>query len=310
MSTMPAPSRAGIRPVQQGRLDAIDFAVEEVGVRSFAELGGIGSVYGQYAFHMIDKPAVERGVLMDIRITKPAPEHLLTMLEQASPRPGLQVLENGRLDTDTLAQIGKVDAMLLFDVLLHMVAPDWDEVLERCAPQTSTFVIANPQWQGGGETIRLVELGREGYLAAVPPTQPHLELFDRLDDWFAMQMRPYRDATNVWQWGITDVDLRDKMRELGFVLKYERTFNRLLGAESFVNKAFVFSKRDKPDTITGRSDSGEPKELRSEVERVERERDEWRARHAALERELSEIVNSRSWRLTEPLRALKRRFRR
>jgi hypothetical protein len=46
---------------------------------------------------------------------------------------------------------------------------------------------------------------------------------------------------------------------------------------------------------------------RAELERrladAERERDEWKAR-------FDDVVNSSSWRLTEPLRALKRRFRR
>jgi hypothetical protein len=46
---------------------------------------------------------------------------------------------------------------------------------------------------------------------------------------------------------------------------------------------------------------------RAELERrladAERERDDWRAR-------FDDVVNSSSWRLTEPLRALKRRFRR
>jgi hypothetical protein len=46
---------------------------------------------------------------------------------------------------------------------------------------------------------------------------------------------------------------------------------------------------------------------RAELERrladAQRERDEWKAR-------FDDVVTSSSWRLTEPLRALKRRFRR
>jgi hypothetical protein len=308
---VPEVSKAGIRPLHQGRLDAIDFAVKELGIRSFADLAGIAQVYGRYAFHTIDEPAVQRGVLADIRITKTGRDHLLTMLEEASKRPGLRVLENGGLDPQTLAHIGTVDAILLFDVLLHMVDPDWDEVLELCAARTSCFVIANPQWEGGGETIRLMELGREGFLAAVPPTQVNLDFFDRLDDWFALQLRPYRDATNVWQWGITDKDLTDKMHELGFGLGYERSFNKFPGAESFVNKAFVFNRRDGSDGITTHPDeSDEFTALKRELERARRERDEWRARHTAVEQTVTDLLGSMSWRLTEPLRTLKRRRRR
>jgi hypothetical protein len=46
-----------------------------------------------------------------------------------------------------------------------------------------------------------------------------------------------------------------------------------------------------------------PDELKGKLADAERERDEWRAR-------FEEVVHSKSWRLTEPLRALKRRFRR
>jgi hypothetical protein len=56
------------------------------------------------------------------------------------------------------------------------------------------------------------------------------------------------------------------------------------------------------DTQTNpdRADLGE---LERKLAVAERERDEWKAR-------FEDVVNSSSWRLTEPLRALKRRFRR
>lgn len=44
-------------------------------------------------------------------------------------------------------------------------------------------------------------------------------------------------------------------------------------------------------------------DLQRRLVAVERERDQWRAR-------FEDVVHSRSWRLTEPLRAFKRRFRR
>jgi hypothetical protein len=49
--------------------------------------------------------------------------------------------------------------------------------------------------------------------------------------------------------------------------------------------------------------SDRPDELRKRLVATERERDEWRAR-------FEDVVHSKSWRLTEPLRALKRRFKR
>jgi hypothetical protein len=222
------------------KLEAIDYAVSELAIESFASLE-IGLAFGQHAFYTIDKPSVTSGALIDVASWR-ARDHLLSLIEQASERPGLRVLDAGFSDPRTVAEIGDVDAILLFDVLLRMASPDWDSVLELYAPATSHFVIANPQWERDETSVRLIELGREAYLAAVPPWQNHLELFDRLDDWYANQPRRYRDGTHVWQWGISDADLVRKMDELGFRLERERTLNPHPDTDGFVNKTFVFSR--------------------------------------------------------------------
>lgn len=232
LSGTPAPSPA--------KLEAIDYAFDELGVESFASLE-IGLEYGQFAFYTIDKPTVEHGALVDVGMWR-ARDQLLNVIEQAAERPGLRVPDGSFSDPRTVTEIGQVDAVLLFDVLLRMVDPDWDQVLELYAPGTSCFVIANPQWDAGDETVRLIDLGRERFLEAVPPWQNHIEFFDRLDEWFAEQPRRYRDVTHVWQWGITDADLKAKMEELGFTLERERSLNRPPETEGFVNKTFVFKR--------------------------------------------------------------------
>ena len=151
------------------------------------------------------------------------------------------VLDGSFSDPRTLSQIGRVDTILLFDVLHRMVAPDWDQALELYAPATSAFVIGNPQWEGE-RTIRLTDLGRERYLAAVPPWESHTALFDRLNDWLAGQQRPYRDGDHVWQWGITDADLERRMSELGFALERKWTLNTPPQTDGFINTTFVFSR--------------------------------------------------------------------
>jgi hypothetical protein len=246
----------------------------------------------------------------------------LSAIELAAERPGLSVVDGYAFDPETIAEVGEVDAVLLINVLLQAVAPDWDRVLELYAPLTSCFVIVNPQWQGE-RTVRLIELGREAFLEAVPATEGHRTLFDRLDDWYPAQQRPYRDASTMWQWGVTDRDLVAKLAELGFALVHERNLAGFAGAEGFTNRAFVFSRpefsgaprrrlRPSPavpssaemDTQTKETpDRADLGELERKLAAVERERDEWKAR-------FNEVVNSSSWRLTQPLRALKRRNRR
>jgi hypothetical protein len=163
------------------------------------------------------------------------------------------VLEGRFSDPRTVTEIGEVDAILLFDVLLRMVDPDWDRVLELYASATSRFVVVNPQWERDESTLRMIDLGREKYLEAVPRWPNNVELFDRFEEWDATHDRPYRDGSHVWQWGITDADLKTKMGELGFSLDRERTLNRPPDTAGFVNKAFVFSR-------TAREGSGGPGE--------------------------------------------------
>jgi Glycosyltransferase like family len=230
-----------------GRARPIDYAVEELGIESFASLE-ISPAYGQYAFYVIDKPTVKEGTLVDIGAVRR--DYLLSAVEQAAERPGLRVLEGGYGDPRTLEALEGVDAILLIDVLLRMVEPDWNRVLELYAPLTSSFVIANPQWERGEATVRLIDLGRGKYLEAVPASKGHNELFDRLDEWHARQQRPYRDSIGVWQWGITDADLEAKMAELGFSLAREWTLQPPRQTEGFVNRTFVFSRSDLPRAAT------------------------------------------------------------
>jgi hypothetical protein len=251
----PASPEGGAKPVREsaqaqpkgphpGKAQAIDWAVEQLGIESFASLEFDG-VLGEWAFYAIDKPTVQHGALVDARARR-ARAHLLSAVELAAEYPGMRVLDRAFADQSTVSEIGEVDAILMFDVLHHMVDPDWDQLLDLYAPVTSTFVIANPQWERSETTVRLIDLGREQFLDAVPPTESHTELFDRLDDLHKGQQRLFRDGTHVWQWGITDADLKAKLGELGFSVQHEWELGRLPQAEGFVNKVFVFSRSGRP----------------------------------------------------------------
>jgi hypothetical protein len=229
-------------PPHPAKLEAIDDAVEELGIESFASLE-VGLQYGQYANYTIEKATVREGALVDISPWRPR-DQLLNVLEQAAELPGLRVVDGSFFDPEVVSEIGAVGAVLLFDVLLRLVDPDWDRVLELYAPITSSFVIANPQWDGE-TTVRLIELGREAFLGAVPPWPNHTGLFEGLDEWHAGQPRLNRDAPHVWQWGITDADLKAKMDELGFRAVRERELNPPPDSNGFVNKIFIFSRMER-----------------------------------------------------------------
>jgi hypothetical protein len=269
-------------PARRATHDAIDFAIAELGITSFADLDA-GATYGEHALYAMDSPTVRAGALADARIGRPR-QQLLDAIDHAAGRPGLRVVDGDAFDPTTIAEIGDVDAVFLFDVLLSAVAPDWDRVLEIYAPRTTHFVIGNPQWREGDAAIRLIDLGRDRYLDAVPDTASNRELFDHLDDWSPREQRPQRDSRTVWQWGITDAALKGRLEGLGFGLEFERAHGPVPGADAFERKTFVFGRRGRTGDLQRRVDE--------------------------LERALEDVVGSASWRLTKPLRSLKRPFRR
>ena len=103
-----------------------------------------------------------------------------------------------------------MDAIFLFDVLLHQVAPDWDTILEMYAKNVRVLGIYNQQWTGSDTTVRLLDLGEKEYFRNVPvdPTnETYKGLFTKLDQKHPYADRLWRDVHSIWQWGITDDDL-------------------------------------------------------------------------------------------------------
>ena len=229
-----------IPPRRYPFLDAIDFAVSQLGIESFASLDN-GVTYGEQALYAIAKPELCRGVLADVRLTRPR-DQILNMLELAAEWPGLRVVGGDALTEATAREVGRVDAIFLLNVLLHAVAPDWDEVLALYAPRTECFVIGQPQWVASPETVRLHDLPREEWLEAMPDSIARSGIVDRLGEWFAPQLRPLRDARTLWQWGITDAGLEGRLRQLGFALAHRIDHGALPGTGAFVNRTLVFSR--------------------------------------------------------------------
>jgi hypothetical protein len=223
--------------LQPLKLSMIREAARAVGARSFADLGGVWAVDGGYAFAALSEPRIERGTLVDDNLTP-------SLRARAAGEPRLRLVERNFGDEDVPGLVGDVDLLLLFDVLLHQVAPDWDEVLARWAPRARAVAVVQPQWIGGDSTVRLISLGREEYLASVPPDPIHDALFDRLDEPHPGRGgRPWRDVHDVWQWGITDADLVATMAGLGLEVAAHVDEGPWRGLERFHQVGLAFVRR-------------------------------------------------------------------
>ena len=225
--------------VVKGKVDLIDRAFSSLNIESFADLGGVWRVEGAYTFHALDKHPVNDAALIDTDFTP-------TVLARAKSYPHLRLIDGNFGNQAVIDKLGEVDAVFLFDVLLHQVNPDWDAILAMYAKQTSAFVIYNQQWTGAGSAVRLLDLGEKEYFRNIPQSPNHKtyrNLFDRLDQIHPQHGRPWRDVHNIWQWGITDTGLESKMNELGFNLVYKKNYGPYGRLPNFEDHAFIFSRQ-------------------------------------------------------------------
>lgn len=119
-------------------------------------------------------------MLFSLTLISPMP------LSKKSRSEGNLKLIQGNFGEESVAeQIGRVDAIFLFDILLHQVKPGWNEILENYSKRTNYFVVYNQQWTGSENTVRLIELGRDEYFRNVPHTKEDpacKALFDKVNE--------------------------------------------------------------------------------------------------------------------------------
>ena len=140
-------SRKSDPKLLQDKFDLIDFTFTSLEARSFADLGGVWGVEGGYTFYALDKYDLTHAVLVDTHPTD-------FFKEESRQYPQLKFIQGNFGDERTVREVGQVDAIFLFDVLLHQVAPDWDRILEMYSPQVRCLIIYNQQWIGSDHTIR------------------------------------------------------------------------------------------------------------------------------------------------------------
>lgn len=149
------------RRINKDKIELIDRAFSTLRIQSFADLGGVWRVEGAYTFHALENYKIKSATLADLHLTA-------KVTDRAKLYPQLRLIQGNFGSEAVVEQIGGVDAILLFDVLLHQVLPDWDAVLESYANKVDTMLIYNQQWMGSDTTVRLLDLGEKEYLRNVP----------------------------------------------------------------------------------------------------------------------------------------------
>jgi len=229
--------------IMESKLNAIDFAFDNVDIKSVAELGCTWDIDCAYGVYAAEKYGLDRIAFVDM-------EWPHTAVEKCNATAGGEIIKGNFGDNETSNKVGNVDAVILFWVLLHQVRPDWDKVLEMYAEKTNCFIIANPQWNISKDTIRLLDLGEEEYFKNVPAANDHshyVELFKNIDNPAPSYTdgRKLRDAHYIWQWGITNNDLVKVLERLGFEMIYCVNNGQFGSLENFHDYTFVFVKKNK-----------------------------------------------------------------
>ncbi|OGV46896.1 MAG: hypothetical protein A2X46_15925 [Lentisphaerae bacterium GWF2_57_35] len=222
--------------------DVIDYAFSALSIKKVAELGCIWGVDGAYGQYIHDKYAPTEVVMVDAIWNENA-------LRLCRERKNITTVDGNFCDVSMPQRIGKVDAIIFFDILLHMVSPNWDEMLRMYADYTNAFLIVNPQFMATSTTVRLLDLGVDEYFRNIPhaPDYPiYQTVFADPYQMDAKQNKPLRDAFYIWQWGITNHDLIDKMDRMGFepvlIQKDKLYYGK---AKNFANYGFIFARSRK-----------------------------------------------------------------
>ena len=214
-------------------------AIDRYDLHSILDVGGCWGVHGGYTFHALQSGKVERAAILDGDVTA------LTR-ERAAGDARVQLLEGDIGDAGFIDALPPCDAAIIFDVLLHQVAPDWDAFLARYARKVSHFIIWNQDWTGSERSVRFVERGLDWYLENVgdPDRARIVRWFERHDEISPQFGRPWRDVHFFWQWGITISDLVAVMRKLGFALDYFDNFGAWSERHPNIqNHGYLFAKR-------------------------------------------------------------------
>jgi len=116
----------------------IDFACQELGMCSFADLGAVWNVDGRYTFYD-GFVKIDSAVIVDTDLT-PA------VLERQKRYPNLDIIKGNFGQSNIRDKIGKVEGVFFFDTLLHQVKPDWDDILRMYADVAKIILIFNQRY--------------------------------------------------------------------------------------------------------------------------------------------------------------------
>ncbi|WP_370307104.1 hypothetical protein [Sinimarinibacterium flocculans] len=226
-------------PIRPHKAELFDHAIRTHGITSFADLGGCWGVNAGYTLHALARhPSIQRAYVADQHVTP-------LSRQRGAAYPQLAFLTGIINRAEFVEAFPAVDALVMYDILLHQVNLNWDAFLSAWATKARVLVIYNQNWSLDPRTVRFIDRGRDWYKQYVFHTRA-----EAIDQWFDQhdvidpQLNcPRRDVHNFWQWGITRDDLIAHVEGLGFRLTYFQDYGPFMNVAHIPQQGFVFVRK-------------------------------------------------------------------
>ncbi|MCZ6772666.1 MAG: hypothetical protein O7G83_11925 [Proteobacteria bacterium] len=220
------------------KIDLIDMAIHRYDLHSILDAGGCWGVHGGYTFHALSNSRIKNATIIDTNITD-------TTKKRSESHPHLKLVNGDFGDRNLVKSLGDFDAVIFYDVLLHQVNPNWNEIIDMYSSITNHFIIYNQMFTGSHSTIRLTDLGLEEYLKNTPYNGNEefiIEMFSKIDQNHPEHNKVYGDVHHYWQWGISPPDLFSVMSRNNFRADYLCNYGKFSKLPYFENHGILFSR--------------------------------------------------------------------
>jgi hypothetical protein len=195
----------------ESKVKLIDNALDRYAIKSIIDLGGCWRVNGGYMYHAIKSGKINRAFIVDGNITAPTKE-------AAKEYPQLTLIQGALGDPDIVKTVGKIGAVIMYDILLHQVNPNWDAFIRLWSSIADYLIIYNQNWTQDEKVIRFIDRDVDWYVKNVPHSNENRvrEWYNKHNEQNVEMDRKWRDVHNFWQFGITRQALRAEVESQGF----------------------------------------------------------------------------------------------
>ena len=197
------------------KADLIHRAIDKFNINTIADIGSCWGVHGGYIFDAINYDHNIKGIIVDGKITD-------NTKSTAQKYNNIILIEGGLGEDNIINKIGKVDATIMFDILLHQANPDWNIFLKKYLSISRIIIIYNQFIENASNSIRYIENGLNWYLENVPHhgEQKVREWFHQHELYNSEQKCLVKNIHNFWQWGITIPDFIELIYKNDFKIDY------------------------------------------------------------------------------------------